>query len=471
MENLNNFSKILVPANQYDLASDQRYLIPYIQGNKIGFIDNTGNVKIKPFCDFIVDDFIDKSSIIRVGEYYVQRYLDKENQSKSYINKRYGLLKSDGNFIVRMIYEGIKAPIGSSAYTIRSFNDGYAVIDKDGRFIVPFGKYSYIDGFDSGFAAVKVNGTNNGTHDGSGKWGIINDNGEEVLLADKDDVTSFYDKNMNFTNYIYKGREYKFTFNDNATVIKRSLSQKEKEIESAYKELEEIWNKELQESIADTNETLEMNPYLLDWEDNINVDEPEKDIIDKKQIPKPDDSKISTIIMENQKTIEEKSKFIYSKEGKFGIYDVRFFRKGGFRVYKDYSMLFQKEFLIRDIDKIIYDKTHEIVTIKFNTHQIIDISTGYSLDEITFYVKYSRLYLECFLNGEKVNQFKCDFDKTGCGLRHLFDGFCSLTQLKEGNVVMMVSGNAYVVKTLQFFYNEHLTKDFKLLSEEEWMFF
>ena len=116
----------------------------------------------------------------------------------------------------------------------------WAVVDSQGNFIVPFGKYGWIDGFDSGLARVRTDkasgragnalailGLNNDkpaiigkkniqkylTNDRRNnpnkyaKWGIINEQGEEVLPVIYDDVWNFYGKNR-YSVRVEKDGEY-----------------------------------------------------------------------------------------------------------------------------------------------------------------------------------------------------------------------------------------------------------------------
>ena len=106
----------------------------------------------------------------------------------------------------------------------------WAVIDNSGNIVVPFGKYGWIDGFDSGLARVRTHKQSGRAGDTTGmviglftespiviegnesiqnylnndkiknpekyaKWGIINEKGEEVLPVIYDDVWNFYGKN------------------------------------------------------------------------------------------------------------------------------------------------------------------------------------------------------------------------------------------------------------------------------------
>lgn len=77
---------------------------------------------------------------------------------------------------------------------IQRANNRYGVVDaKTGVPIVPFGKYSWIDAYDHGLARVIVNKGN------EKKWGIINEQGVEVLPVKYDNIWNFVNKNRNST--------------------------------------------------------------------------------------------------------------------------------------------------------------------------------------------------------------------------------------------------------------------------------
>ena len=114
---------------------------------------------------------------------------------------------------------------------VENKNYQWGVIDSQGNVVVPFGKYGWIDKFDSGLARVRTHKQSGkaGTNDigiitdqeeekpsvifgreniqnyynedrkkhpeNYAKWGIINEKGEEVLPVIYDDVWNFYGKN------------------------------------------------------------------------------------------------------------------------------------------------------------------------------------------------------------------------------------------------------------------------------------
>lgn len=74
---------------------------------------------------------------------------------------------------------------------------GFAVLNANNDIIVPFGKYGFIDGFEKGYARVqnkKEYSLITNEYIGDGKWGLINENGKEVVPAIYDDIWNFYGK-------------------------------------------------------------------------------------------------------------------------------------------------------------------------------------------------------------------------------------------------------------------------------------
>lgn len=101
----------------------------------------------------------------------------------------------------------------------------YSVLDKDGKTIVPFGKYQFINSFEQGLARVRKGSEIGGDIiawvrlDDEGfnqredikeetidnKWGIINEKGEEVLPVIYDEVWKFYKTRRNTTRVVKDG--------------------------------------------------------------------------------------------------------------------------------------------------------------------------------------------------------------------------------------------------------------------------
>lgn len=50
-------NKLLVSSLYYDIEKDNRLLIPFIAGTKIGFANKKGEIVISPQYQFVLDDF------------------------------------------------------------------------------------------------------------------------------------------------------------------------------------------------------------------------------------------------------------------------------------------------------------------------------------------------------------------------------------------------------------------------------
>lgn len=86
-------------------------------------------------------------------------------------------------------------------------DDKWSVVDRNNNYVIPPGKYDYIDGFDKcGLARVKLNGKEH-IYDQSlstkDRWGLIDVKGNEVLELKYDEIWAFYGKNRKTTRVKY----------------------------------------------------------------------------------------------------------------------------------------------------------------------------------------------------------------------------------------------------------------------------
>lgn len=134
-----------------------------------------------------------------------------------------------------MEYRTIKS--SNNIFVVQNQNYEWGVIDIDGAIIVPFGKYEWIDTFDSGLCRVRSHGQIRNPHnvlaivqdsnhvvtdkqeiqkisdqdfklhpERYAKWGIINERGEEVLPVDYDEIWSFAGKNRYSVKVVKNGQ-------------------------------------------------------------------------------------------------------------------------------------------------------------------------------------------------------------------------------------------------------------------------
>ena len=181
--------------------------------------------------------------MVRVGKYIGNAYERKTSSPAAYIRIVYGLLKADGTFLIPIEYEGIAIPLYSNCYTLRSQTKGYSVIDFQGNVIVPFGKYNYIDGFDTGLARVKIGSTTNGLYNSDSLWGIIDEGGNENLEPIYVNIWNFYNKNRMFTKVIQgDGSEFEFHFKDRTLKYSGYQRDKDKEFEDGMRDYQSLMN-------------------------------------------------------------------------------------------------------------------------------------------------------------------------------------------------------------------------------------
>ena len=102
--------------------------------------------------------------------------------------------------------EIIRETTNNTVSVIQNEKRKWGVIDNQGKTIVPFGKYDWIDGFDQGLARVnKWIVVDQASFLKKKFWGIINERGEEVLPLEYDEVWNFLGKNRYSTKVVKNG--------------------------------------------------------------------------------------------------------------------------------------------------------------------------------------------------------------------------------------------------------------------------
>lgn len=91
----------------------------------------------------------------------------------------------------------------------------WGVEDLNGNIIVPYGKYGWISGFDSGLARVNKKEKDPVSFIETGvKWGVINECGEEVLPVEYDAIWNFLGKGRTSTRVEKNGESRQVNFYD-----------------------------------------------------------------------------------------------------------------------------------------------------------------------------------------------------------------------------------------------------------------
>lgn len=202
---VNQYTKFLVPASSYNMQDDNRLLIPFTSGDKIGFVDKEGAIVVKPQFTMYYGDCYDESDNIMVAIDNLYGFPRSGGKVATYKRPMYGLINYKGETIFEPSFCSLLPAIGNkNLYTVQDKNFGYAVLNTDGTEVVPYGKYSWIDGFDNGLARVRIGNVTNGQKENGNKWGMINENGKVVLPLEYDGIWAFYGKKR-VTTKVVKG--------------------------------------------------------------------------------------------------------------------------------------------------------------------------------------------------------------------------------------------------------------------------
>lgn len=189
-------TKVLVPASSYCLENDMRLLIPFTSFEKIGFINKRGEIIVSPKYTMYYGDAYQDGDYIKVAISDLYGFARKDGSASTYCQSLYGLLNCNGKVVFEPIYRNLYPSIEGSdmLFTVQRKDYQWGVIDIDGKEIVSFGKYIWIDGYDHGYTRVIVGHPSSNPFENADKWGIINELGEEILPAEYDRIWNFHDK-------------------------------------------------------------------------------------------------------------------------------------------------------------------------------------------------------------------------------------------------------------------------------------
>lgn len=142
-------------------------LIPIVDNNnKIGFVDNLGNIVITPIYDKIKGAFRMEQDVVAASR-----------------NKRWTVIDIRGKELLPCKFTTIWPSKDSCIVSLQTYS-GWSVMDvHNDEIIIPEGEYNYIEGFRYGYARVKKNGL----------WGVINAIGKVVIPAEYKDMLDFYE--------------------------------------------------------------------------------------------------------------------------------------------------------------------------------------------------------------------------------------------------------------------------------------
>ena len=201
--------KIIVDSKDVNLAQDPRLLIPYIEEKKrfgtdimmTGLLDKKGEIVLEAAYDFIFGESIEPDDIIILGRTtdindkmpysfdhpYVRCYFTAFNISRGIIHEGFDMFTLSTD---------------KKTLTVHS-KDLWGAINSSGNWVIPYGKYTWIDGYDKGFVRARIGTITNGHKENDAKWSLITDSGFTVF-SDCYNMLPFYNKG---TGYVEIQRE------------------------------------------------------------------------------------------------------------------------------------------------------------------------------------------------------------------------------------------------------------------------
>ena len=97
---LDEYTKIIIPSEQYKLASDTRILIPFTNWGKIGFANRDGSIVVEPQFSCYHGECYQKDDLVKVGIIESYGYSRCEGKVSAYHHTLYGLIDYQGKIIL-----------------------------------------------------------------------------------------------------------------------------------------------------------------------------------------------------------------------------------------------------------------------------------------------------------------------------------------------------------------------------------
>lgn len=232
----NMYNNILVPAKTYNLKEDLRLLVPFTYGRKIGFM-NINNIAVtKAEYSAYYGDCYSEKDYIRVEKPCIEKCDYSHANGILFLQ---GIIDSKGNEVYPCNYLSILPSLNSEAklFTLESRKKEFAVMDSEKRTIVPFGKYTWISGYNKGYARVKVGKQPNCLEEPNAKWGIIDSTGKEVVALEYTYIWDFYKDAWDEVGVLKDKESYCFNFKEGSIKNHKREYMPLAEFRRAYKQM------------------------------------------------------------------------------------------------------------------------------------------------------------------------------------------------------------------------------------------
>lgn len=250
-ENESCVRRIIVSRYDYNIQSDKRLLIPFVEvsrstkvyAQKQGLLNREGNIVIEPKYDFVVGDCYSEEDLIVMGRYY-------QEPDNPHIFCHYDIYSGEGELVFGEVQDFVMSTNRKlvTIFVNTEYEYGWGVASSKNSYLIRPGKYDWISGFHKGYARIKKGKETNGNTDADVLWGIVNEEGLDVIPPTYHNICNFYDKEYDSVK-VQKEKDgnYEFISFKELSSVWRSLSaiarkakeERENEILSVKKRIEE----------------------------------------------------------------------------------------------------------------------------------------------------------------------------------------------------------------------------------------
>lgn len=182
-------------------------LIPYLEESKnfgkdlikVGLLDNNGSIVLKAAYDFVIGDSVEPDDIIVLGKIGFINDKCPYSEEHPYVKIVYSAFNASKGMLLEG-FHSFSLSTDRKLITVRR-DYSWGVIDSDGKWIIPYGTYTWIDGFHNGFVRARKGHITNGLKDNDAKWSLITSGGL-CVYSDCYDIMPFYKERKDYTEIL-----------------------------------------------------------------------------------------------------------------------------------------------------------------------------------------------------------------------------------------------------------------------------
>lgn len=243
--------KVIVDSNNYNLQGEKRLLVPFVEirkgenfyVQKQGLLNKKGNIVVEPKYDFIVGDCFSEDELLVLGQYY-------QEPDNPHIFCHHDIYSGEGELVFGDVLDFVMSTDRKlvTIFVNSEYEYGWGVASSKNSYLIRPGKYDWISGFHKGYARIKKGTETNGNTDANVLWGIVNEDGLDVLPPTYHNIYNFYGKDFDSIkvqkekdgNYNYISfKELSSVWRSLSAISRKAKEDREKEIKAVQDRINE----------------------------------------------------------------------------------------------------------------------------------------------------------------------------------------------------------------------------------------